>query len=126
LELDKAPTEFGVCHCDSCRRWSGGVFMSVYGGKAYKFLNEDKLTRYSSSEWAERGSCKKCGSHVFFRMKKSDTYFFMLGLFGDKVNPTFSEQQFIDVKPSNYSFSNQTKNITKSEMHKMLNNYLNQ
>lgn len=99
--------------------------MSVDTGKNFKLSNEEFVGRYSSSEWAERGFCKKCGSHLFFKMKKTDHYFFMLGLFGDKIAPAFDEQQYIDEKPKAYSFSEKTKIVTKAEMNKMLETYLN-
>lgn len=125
VEIPEAPKTFGVCHCLSCRAWTGGVFMSVDPGKNFKLSNEEFVGRYSSSEWAERGFCKKCGSHLFFKMKKTDHYFFMLGLFGDKIAPAFDEQQYIDEKPKAYSFSEKTKIVTKAEMNKMLETYLN-
>lgn len=124
IEIKEEPKTFGACHCLSCRKWTGGVFMSVSGGKALKFSNEDLVGRYSSSEWAERGFCKVCGSNLFFRMKKSDHYFLMLGLFGDDIKPKFEDQHYIDEKPSNYCFSNETKNTTKKEMKKMLQEFL--
>jgi hypothetical protein len=57
-------------------------------------------------------------------MKKSDHYFFMLGLFGDKIAPVFQEQQYIDEKPKSYSFLEKTKVVTKTEMNQMLEVYL--
>ena len=98
--------------------------MSVSGGKDLEFSNESLVGRYSSSEWAERGFCKQCGSNLFFKMKKSNHYFLMLGLFGDDISPKFEEQQYIDEKPDSYCFSNQTKNATKEEMENMLKDYL--
>ena len=57
-------------------------------------------------------------------MKKSNHYFLMLGAIDDDISLHFEEQQFIDEKPSHYSFSNDTKLITKARMMEMLNNYL--
>lgn len=125
VEIAEAPKYFGVCHCLSCRTWTGGVFMSVDTGKNFKLSNEEHVGRYSSSEWAERGFCRECGSHLFFKMKKTNHYFFMLGLFGDKIAPSFDEQQYIDEKPHAYSFSEKTKVVTKAEMNQMLETYLN-
>ena len=90
IEIQKEPKTFGACHCSSCRKWTGGVFMSVAGGKDLKFSDEDLVGQYSSSEWAERGFCKNCGSNLYFKMKKSNYYFLMLGLFGDSISPVFS------------------------------------
>lgn len=124
VALAQAPESFGVCHCHSCRTWTGGVFMSVNPGRDFKLSGEEFIARYSSSEWAERGFCKECGSHLFFRMKKSGHYFFMLGLFGDQIAPVFAEQQYIDEKPKMYSFSEKTKIVKKAEMNQMLADYL--
>lgn len=124
VEITEAPKSFSACHCLSCRTWTGGVFMSIDPGKYFKFSGEEFVGRFSSSAWAERGFCKECGSHLFFRMKKSDHYFFMLGLFGDQIAPVFEEQQYIDEKPKAYSFSERTKVVTKAEMNEMLSNYL--
>ena len=62
------------------------------------------ITVYNSSEWAERGFCAMCGTHLFYRLKQIGLYHVPLGLFGDQVNPEFEKQVFIDKKPSNYSF----------------------
>ncbi len=98
--------------------------MSVSSGKDFKIFGEDFVGRYSSSEWAERGFCKECGSSLFFKMKKSEHYSFLLGLFGDQIHPEFTEQQYIDEKPKTYSFRQETKNLTKAEMNQMLSDYL--
>ena len=50
----------------------------------------------------------------------------MLGLFGDQISPHFEEQQYIDEKASYYSFSNETKAVTKNQMEEMLKDFLEQ
>jgi hypothetical protein len=125
IEIDKSPETFTVCHCEDCRRWSGGVPMSTNGGEHLKFSGEESIGRFSSSDIAERGFCKTCGTHLFFRLKKSDHYFLFVGLFGDEISPKFELQEFIDRKPGYYSFSNETKLLTKAEAYKIVENYLN-
>ena len=124
IEIEKAPESFGVCHCENCRTWTGGVYMAFSAGSKVKISGEEFITRYSSSDHDERAFCKECGSNLFFRMKKSNHYFPVLGLFGDQLSPEFAEQQYIDKKPSSYSFSNKTKNVTKSEMDRELETFL--
>ena len=63
---------FFVCHCDNCRRWTGGLFMSVSDGKALKFSNEEIIGRYSVSGSVELGFCKNGGTNQFYPMYKSD------------------------------------------------------
>ena len=124
IEIEKTPETFTVCHCEDCRRWSGGVPMSINVGEHLKFSAEEFVGRYSSSDIAERGFCKNCGTHLFFRLKKTDHYFLLIGLFGDDIAPKFELQEFIDRKPEYYSFANETKTLTKAEAYKMLENYL--
>lgn len=119
------PKDFTVCHCQSCRTWSGGLSMTVNAGERLKFSGEEFVGRYSSSEWAERGFCKNCGTHIYFRLKKTDHYFLMVGLFGRSITPQFGLQEFIDEKPNYYAFANETKTLTKAEGLKLLDDYLN-
>src|SRR5687768_16408905 len=57
---EKVETHHHICHCGMCRRWAGGP---VFGASAsgVKFEGEEHITRYASSEWAERGFCSRCG-----------------------------------------------------------------
>jgi len=124
VELSGTPKTFSVCHCDMCRTWSGGVGMDFDAGRHVTFSGEDFVGRYDSSEWAERGFCKSCGTHLFYRLKKTDHYYLYLGLFGDAVSPVFDTQEFIDEKPAYYSFANETKTRTKAESDVLLEKYL--
>lgn len=56
-----------ACHCESCRRISGGVSLSVNCGDSVEISGP--LATYSSSEWAERQFCPTCGSGLFWRLK---------------------------------------------------------
>ena len=124
VELSGTPKTFSVCHCDMCRMWSGGVGMDFDAGQHLTFSGEDFVGRYASSEWAERGFCTSCGTHLFYRLKKTDHYYLYLGLFGDAVSPVFDTQEFIDEKPAYYSFANETKTRTKAESDVLLEKYL--
>jgi len=56
----------GACHCGMCRKWGGGPFMEVDCSTDISFKGEEAIGVYNSSSWAERGFCKKCGSHLFY------------------------------------------------------------
>ena len=124
VELSKAPKTFEVCHCDMCRTWTGGVGMSVDAGEHVKFSGDEFIGRYSSSDWAERGFCKSCGTHLFYRLKKTDHYYLYLGLFGDAISPRFEMEDFIDEKPAYYTFANNTKKRSRAESYVLLKKYL--
>ena len=93
----------GSCHC---------------GAVEFEFKGEENITLYSSSDWAERGFCKKCGSNLFYRLKDKKLNFcnFNLGTIENHEEFDFTAQIFIDSKPKNYTFSNDTKNMTEKEV----------
>lgn len=71
---------------------------------------------YSSSDWAERGFCARCGTHLFYRLKKDAFYAVSIGLFDEGKNWPFTLQVFVDDKPDNYDFSNVTRTMTGEEV----------
>ena len=105
-----------ACHCGMCRRWGGGPFMCVECGTDVTFEGEESIAVYNSSEWAQRGFCKECGSHLFYRLKDSNEYQLSAGLFDHPENFDFDLQVFTDKKPAFYSFSNETREMTEAEV----------
>jgi hypothetical protein len=109
-------TAVSACHCDMCRRWGGGPFLSVHCGSDLTLTGSDKITIFKSSDWAERAFCAKCGSHLYYRLVSSDEYVVPAGLFQDAVPMKFVEQIFVDQKPEYYAFSNHTAELTGAEV----------
>ena len=109
-------TQVGTCHCSMCRRWGGGPLMTVDCGTDVKFTGEEHVTIYESSEWAQRGFCSECGTHLFYLLKDDGRYFVPVGLFDSEDQFQFDHQIFIDKKPSFYSFANVTNNMTEEEV----------
>lgn len=109
----------GACHCSMCRKWGGGPLLAVDCGKEVSFEGEDAIAVYPSSDWAERGFCKHCGSHLFYRLRESRQYMMPVGLFDEIDTPVFDHQVFIDAKPGWYDFANATKNMTGEEVFAM-------
>ena len=108
-----------ACHCGMCRRWGGGPLMAVNCGTEVAFDGEENITVYNSSDWAERGFCKKCGSHLFYRLKGINEHQMPAGLFDNQGSFNFDLQVFIDRKPSFYSFDNKTNEMTEAEVVEM-------
>ena len=106
----------GACHCGMCRKWGGGPLMAVDCGSEVSFENSHNITVYDSSDWAERGFCKNCGSHLFYRLKQSQQYHIPVGLFENNEEFIFDHQVFIDKKPAFYSFANSTTDMTEAEL----------
>ena len=107
---------FDACHCSMCRKWSGGPAFTVAGGGNVTFKGEESITTYSSSAWADRGFCKTCGTHLFYRLKETGFYNFPLGLIDDNELLKFHLQIFIDSKPEHYTFANDTELMTEAEV----------
>ena len=119
LDAPAAATNLGACHCSMCRNWGGGPFLTVDCGTDVTLVGEEHIAVYDSSQWAERGFCKHCGTHLFYRLKESGQYIVAAGLFGDEPTFEFDHQVFIDEKPDYYAFENQTQNLTGAEVFEM-------
>lgn len=109
----------GACHCSMCRQWGGGPLLAVDCGTDVAFTGEDKISVYQSSDWAERGFCSQCGSHLFYRLKSNNQHIVSAGLFPDIEGLVFDHQVFIDERPDYYRFANETKDMTGAELFAM-------
>ena len=78
--------------------------------------DESQISVFKSSAWAERGFCKTCGSHIFYRLHDKSYINFPLGLFPDTGNFRFNSQIFIDRKPPCYEFGNKTEMLTEKQV----------
>ena len=116
ITANKPSKKVGACHCGMCRKWGGGPFMEIDCGTDISFDGEDSIEVYNSSNIAERGFCKKCGSHLFYRLKEDKQHMVPVGLFDDQEHFVFESQVFIDKKPSFYSFSNKTNDMTEADI----------
>jgi len=74
LTAESVKKEVGVCHCGMCRKWSAGPFFAVDCGPEVSIDGQEHVSIYDSSEWAERAFCKKCGTHLFYRLKKNNQH----------------------------------------------------
>ena len=91
--------------------------MALSCGSQVDFSGEENIAVFDSSDWAERGFCKQCGSHLFYRLKDSAEMEIPVGLFrGDIEDVTFKQQVFIDRKPNYYRFADQTETMTEQQI----------
>ena len=116
IRVNEMTTGIGACHCGMCRKWGGGPLLAVECGVDVTFENEDVVSVYDSSDWAERGFCSECGTHLFYRLKESGQYIMSVGLFDNQQALFLQHQIFIDKKPDYYSFSQQTHDMTEAEV----------
>jgi len=115
------PHETGACHCNMCRKWSGSFYMAIDCGGEPEITGEEHIMRYSSSEWADRGFCRECGTNLFYHLKQPSTYMLPPGLFDNGESLKLDHQIFVDEKPDFYSLSQDTKNMTGAEVFAQFN-----
>lgn len=114
-------TDMHSCHCAMCRRWGGGPAFATSVGKV-TFTGEENIGRFDSSEWAERGFCKRCGSNLFYRLKEADHYVMMMGTFDDVTPFKLAGEIFVDEKPALYNFAGDHPRMTGAEFMASLQN----
>jgi len=111
----QSSNKLGACHCRSCRRWGGGPLMTISCGTEVDFSGTEHIGVFDSSQWAERGFCKQCGSHLFYRLKQTGQHEMPVGLFDETDDLHFDHEVFVDERPSYYHFGNQTEELTGAE-----------
>ena len=73
FEVEDVRKTVTVCHCGQCRRTSGHVWASTHAPfETLRFVSDEGLEWYRSSDWAKRGFCKFCGSSLFCRMNDEE------------------------------------------------------
>ncbi len=111
-----AKHNYGICHCSMCRRWAAGPFLAIDCDGTVKFEKDADLGLYQSSEWGERGFCKKCGTSLFWKMRGKDHYVVSVEAFDDTSDFRLVSEIFVDEKPAHYAFANDTKKMTGAEV----------
>jgi hypothetical protein len=114
VELEKST--FDACHCRICRKWAGGPALSIDAGKNLSFTGEENIAVYDSSTWAQRGFCKQCGTHLFYRLKNAPYTNLPLGLLDGLDQLKMQTQLFVDSKPTCYDFANATEMLTEADI----------
>lgn len=106
-----------VCHCADCRRWTGGPMMAVAFDRGIDIQTGDAVNWYASSEWAERGSCRVCGTALFYRLVHTPHIVATVGSLRPPL-PTLEirEHIFADAKPDYYEFSGDAPRLTGAEV----------
>ena len=107
-------THVHACHCSMCRGWSGSPMLAA-AADGVVFDGEDKISRYASSAWAERGFCSECGSNLFYHLKDADQYIMCTGTFDDQSVFELVGEIYIDEKPPGYDFAGEHPRQTGEE-----------
>ncbi|MEM8553414.1 MAG: GFA family protein [Pseudomonadota bacterium] len=120
-----APTSVGACHCEMCRKASGGVYMAFRTKPdMITFDNDDTLTWFQSSDWAQRGFCSKCGSTLAWRMASPGSEIGETMMAAGSLDAwdgvAFDHEVFIDNKPDCYAFAGERHTMTEADIMAMV------
>ena len=116
-----APAGLGACHCEMCRRHTGGVMVSFNTGTdGLSFTRDAGLATYKSSDWAERGFCRTCGSSLFWRLTLDGPMqgltMICAGTLDDLSGLALTHEVYVDHQPEGYAFAQETHRMTEAEV----------
>jgi hypothetical protein len=104
-----------ACHCEMCRRWCGGAPFFGVRTQSVAFEGAENIARYESSNWAERGFCKTCGTSLFYFLKPMQAYMMSAGSFDEASRFELASEIFVDNKPAGYAFAGDHPRLTEAE-----------
>ena len=111
---------FGVCHCEMCRRNTGSALMAVtIPEAAFDLTGAEHVATRRSSSWASRSWCRECGSPLWYRYDKgvdgAGDYEVAVGLLDDADALVLEREIFIDQKPRSWSLAGDHPRMTRAE-----------
>ena len=104
----------GACHCRMCQRWSGGLFL-CFNADAGGVTVDGPVTRFASSDFAERAFCPVCGSHLWMRDNTGKTYDLMPGLFDEARDWPLRSEVYADRAMASMRLQGDHRRATKAE-----------
>ncbi len=110
-----AGNEAGVCHCEMCRKWTGGMYISTSCGSSVVFDEGSPVVSYKGSKWGERLFCGKCGSSLLWQAQDGTNQYASIQCFENPEQFNLVLEIFHDRKPANYALRNETKKMTEAE-----------
>lgn len=122
ISYEVEPMEGGVhvCHCNMCQKWHGGPGLSMQVNPDVEIQGEEKLTWFRSSEWAQRGFCSACGTHLFGKTDDGNYFGVHVGSFDNQDGLEIGSHIFIDKKAPHYDFTDSAPRLTEEEFLKMV------
>ena len=107
----------GACHCRMCQRWSGGLFL-CFNADAAGVTVDGPVSRFASSDFAERAFCSVCGSHLWMHNVESDAYDLMPGLFDAVLTQPLRSEVYADCAMASVQLGGDHRRATRAEYEK--------
>ncbi len=103
------------CHCSMCQKLHGAFGAHSKAKKVDIDIIEDRgLTWYRTSEIAERGFCRQCGSSLFWRPDEQDATGILAGSLDRPTDLTTMGHIFVGEKADFYEISDLHPQFDKS------------
>ncbi|MDK3017787.1 GFA family protein [Pseudodonghicola flavimaris] len=120
IAVRDVPRDFGACHCNMCRRWTGSALLAVTVPEAtVRWQGEEHIRRIQSSPWAERAWCDCCGTGLWYRVTAEGphkgNYELPIGLFDDANGMQMTSEIYIDLKSDAFAYAGERKRYTEAE-----------
>lgn len=108
--------EFGACHCDMCRRWTGSALLGMtVPQENVVWEGEDRIAVRQTSPWAQRAWCRDCGSNLYFRVTAESDWSgnveLPIGLFDNANGLTMTNEIYIDHKPDSFAYAGEDRKL---------------
>ena len=112
--------QYGICHCDMCRHWTGGAFFGITVPAAQMTISgAEYVGRYRSSPGWQRCWCMQCGSslwgHVHSDALDGGSYEVLIGLFDDTSGLILTKELYAEQRPDSYAMAGDHRRETAVE-----------
>ena len=114
FEIEAVRQDVTICHCSQCRRTSGHLWASTYAPyDKVKFITDESLEWYKSSDYAKRGFCKACGSSLFYRLNEEEGIAIAAGCLDMPTGLKIGKHIFVKDKGDYYDITDGAPQIEK-------------
>ena len=104
------------CHCSQCRKQTGLYYAATSAPReAVAVTGEDAITWFASSDKAERGFCRTCGSALFWRASGSATVSILAGALDEADHLTSDRHIYTRDRPGWYAVADGLPQYTQSD-----------
>ncbi len=124
IEATIPEAKIGACHCEQCRRWTGGSPLLSVPVSDLSISGEDSVQEFQISEWGVRAFCGKCGSTLYWRMADRQVTTIAVGLLDDQSGLNITEEIFVDCRAPWMAPVESASQSTEAEQMALLDEYL--
>jgi hypothetical protein len=106
FKIDGRMRPIVACHCGQCRKQTSHFFAATNAESEDITFSETRgLTWFKSSDIAERGFCRECGSMLFWRRSGSSTLSISAGSLDGETGLFICEHIYVADKPDWYEIT---------------------